>query len=78
MMASARTAYEKKRSPAGVPRWIIFRLLAALLKPEVAGAELVHQFEDATAAARDAGERILGDDDRYAGFLGDEFVDIAQ
>ena len=42
------------------------------------GSELVHQLQDATAAPRDAGQRILGDDDREAGFFHQQLVDVTQ
>src|SRR4029079_5444911 len=49
-----------------------------LLETEVSGAELVHQFEDSSSAACDAGQRIVGDDDRETGFFSEELVDVAQ
>ena len=44
----------------------------------MAGAEFVHQFEDASATASHAGQRILCDDDRDTSLFGDQFVDVTQ
>ena len=41
-------------------------------------AELVHQLQDSPAAARDAGERIIGHHDRQPRLFGEQLVDIAQ
>ncbi len=49
-----------------------------LFEAEVPGAQLVHQLEDATATACHAGEGILGDDDRQAGFFHQQLVDVTQ
>src|SRR5579862_5070624 len=51
---------------------------ATSLQSEVTGAELVHEFEDAAAAARHAGEWIVGDYHREAGFFHQQLVDVAQ
>src|SRR6185437_12500292 len=45
---------------------------------EVAWTDLVHQLENATATARDAGKWIIGHDDGQARFFCQEFVDVAQ
>src|SRR5262245_17927785 len=39
---------------------------------------LFGQLEDAAAAAGDAGQRIVGDDDRQAGFLHEQLVDVLE
>ena len=39
---------------------------------------LVGELEDPAAAARDAGQRIVGDDHRQAGFFHEQLVDVAQ
>ena len=38
---------------------------------------LVEQLEHAAAAAGDAGERIIGDDDGQAGLFHEQLVDVA-
>src|SRR5688572_5703543 len=49
-----------------------------LLEAEMTGPELIHQLENATASAGDAGEGIVCDDDRQTGLLREQFVDVAQ
>src|SRR5438445_5560729 len=53
------------------------RRLCSLRREKVA-AMLIDQFERTPAAARDAGERVVGDVHVQAGFLGDQLVQIAQ
>ena len=53
-------------------------LLDTLFKPEVAGPEFIHEFENSAATARYASQRIVGNDHRHARFFGDQFVDITQ
>src|SRR5215472_17344104 len=49
-----------------------------LFEPEVTGAQLVHQLENAPAPACYAGKRVIGHDDGQTGLLGEEFVDVTQ
>ena len=44
----------------------------------MAGTQLVHQLENASTAARNAGQWIIGYDDWQAGLLGQELIDVAQ
>src|SRR5215472_18624509 len=49
-----------------------------LFEPEVTGAQLVHQLENAPTPACYAGQRVIRHDDGKTGLLGEEFVDVAQ
>src|SRR5689334_15462505 len=53
-------------------------LVPALFRCKKIAAVLVDQLERTPAAARDAGERIVGDVDMEARLLGDQPVEIAQ
>src|SRR5580658_1572202 len=50
----------------------------SLLQVERSASMLLGEFENAAAAARHAGERVIGDDHGEPGLLGDQFVDVAQ
>ena len=86
MMTIDRIAYSVNRKPgepplaelAPVPKAIRRRLRAALFETEVAGAQLVHQLENAPSTACDAGERVIRHDDGQAGLFREELVDVAQ
>src|SRR5262252_1581404 len=89
MTTTASTAYSVKRKPelprplsglpAPVPKAATQSCaLRALLEAKVTRTQLVHQLEDAAAAARDAGERVVGDHHGQARLLGEQLVDVAQ
>ena len=49
-----------------------------LFEIEKRGPVLVDELEHPAAAARDAGQRIFGNDDRQARFLHQQLVDVSQ
>src|SRR5580704_2421876 len=93
MTTKDRIAYRVKRKPGEGPRACdllplcrrppciglrLSWLTAGSFEAEVAGAQLVHQLENPPTAACHAGERVIRYDDREAGFLGEELVDVAK
>jgi hypothetical protein len=50
----------------------------ALFDCKDVAATFIEQFESTAATAGNAGERIIGDHDRQAGFFHQQFVDVAQ
>src|ERR1700674_588048 len=90
MTTTASVAYSAKRNPgepprpcsglpAAVPKAATqARAFLALLKAEVSRAQFVHQLENAPATACHARQGVIRHDDRQAGFLGEQLVDIAQ
>ena len=54
------------------------RAAQALFVRQDAAAEAVHAFERHAAAAHDAGQRLLGDQHRQAGLLGQQAIEVAQ
>src|ERR1035441_4438080 len=54
------------------------RRMRRLLQTEMSWPHLIHELENTTAAASDAGQWIVRDDDREPRFLHQQFVDIAQ
>ena len=52
-------------------------VLGLSLQSEYSWAVLVDELDDPSAAPGDAGQRVVGDDDRQSGFLHQEFVEVA-
>src|SRR5215510_5937467 len=83
-----RTAKMKKRGPGAESRTeelfgpppanAIGLLRPVLFEAEVPGAQLVHQLQDATAAACHAGERVFGNDHGQSRLFHEQLVDVAQ
>src|SRR2546423_8117546 len=81
-----RIAYSVKRKPgepplaelAPVPKAMRRYPAPALFETEVAGAQLVHQLENAPTAACHTRQWVIRDDDWQPGFFGEELVDVAQ
>src|SRR6185312_11793467 len=88
MTTMERIAYRVKRNPSGgprpcdlmppVPKAATQLLLSELFQAKVSRSQLIHQLEDASATACDAGERIVRDYDGKAGLLRQELVDVTQ
>src|SRR5262245_61211763 len=83
MSPAAMPARTRRRSPSAGPpssrgrgseSWDANRASAEAEQSRM----LFGQLEDATAAAGDAGEGILGDDHRQSGFFHEELVDVLQ
>src|SRR5262245_39956966 len=83
MRPAAIAASTMRRSPSAGPpssrgrgsdSWELNQASAEAEQPRM----LFGQLEDSPAAARDAGQRILGDDDRQTGFLHEELVDVLE
>src|SRR5690606_10100046 len=80
----AWSAHSVAARAAASPRSVVSRLpanpplLPALLDGERRRTVLVEQLEDSASAARDTRERIVGDDDRQAGLLRQQLVDVRE